>query len=78
MFDLINHQPALKPCQRTGVMAAFQSMVEFERWEILYVTDSVVKGDKADLLEILLEMNLISSLSLLIVPQKFRTDHEPF
>lgn len=34
MFDLINHQPALKPCQRTGVMAAFQSMVEFERWEI--------------------------------------------
>ncbi|XP_029189065.2 LOW QUALITY PROTEIN: acetyl-CoA carboxylase-like [Acropora millepora] len=31
MFDLINHQPALKPCQRTGVMAAFQSMVEFER-----------------------------------------------
>ncbi|KAJ7391694.1 hypothetical protein OS493_017391 [Desmophyllum pertusum] len=30
MFDLIN-QPPLKPCQRTGVMAAFPSILEFER-----------------------------------------------
>ncbi|XP_073241070.1 acetyl-CoA carboxylase-like isoform X1 [Porites lutea] len=30
MFDLINQQP-LKPCQRTGVMAAFQNLLEFER-----------------------------------------------
>lgn len=31
MFDLINQHPTLKPCQRTGVMAAFPSMPEFER-----------------------------------------------
>lgn len=30
MYDLINQQP-LQPCQRTGVMAAFQSMGEFEK-----------------------------------------------
>ncbi|XP_020604828.1 acetyl-CoA carboxylase-like isoform X1 [Orbicella faveolata] len=30
MFDLIN-QPPLQQCQRTGVMAAFQSILEFER-----------------------------------------------
>lgn len=31
MSDLIN-QPPLQPCQRTGVMAAFQSILEFERY----------------------------------------------
>ena len=33
MFDLIN-QPPLQPCQRTGVMAGFQSILEFERYAV--------------------------------------------
>ena len=33
MFDLIN-QPPLQPCQRTGVMVAFQSILEFERYAV--------------------------------------------